>query len=351
MLSFSSICKELETDLEQQGEMLDIFSKNNFFWLDTIRHKVELTSITPKQDDKKLKYDPSQRKSSKSNNTTNKFATITQVNNQQIKDINEQKLQDFQISKSIKSENSNLEQITHVPLTKINENHNENIPKQRSILRDSLRSYKNDMESDSSVDNTFAIDSNRHISFGVTKDDNEQLNVLENSPIICNQETISDVLSSESESQATPIKLERVTENVVSNVTPQRSSLTRQAIHASYDRFQINAQLKQAFCIHSDTYYTSSEAISSCSTTESEPLPLDSKEENKTRKFADARDIRMSIDPTEILLSTEDFTSTNSGTFSVASNALELSLQAKLNREKWARMVAEKNRSLVEQKD
>ncbi|EAX94786.1 hypothetical protein TVAG_058760 [Trichomonas vaginalis G3] len=349
MLSFSSICQELEADLEQQKTKLDIFSKNNFIWLDKIRQKVDPQSQKPEPKEEPKIKGVLKRKSSFNNNVVKE-----QENNDNEKLYSSSKLQTEEFVKIETGDTVDIEEShpSKLSLISLNKNENELIqktPPPRSSLRTNVPPRPHDFNSDSPIGSPLIQESNRHVSFGVARDNMDQIQQPADSPIILKSDMHVDVLSSDSDAQASPLTLARTNENTTSNVTPQRSSLVRQVIHSSYDQMILNDKSHEIMGNHSDIESVSSDlSAGSYFPSDSGPMPSPLKEEQKTeqnqkRVYADSKDIRLSLDPTQILLSTEEFTTTNAGTFSVASSAIELTVQAKLMREKWAKMVAEKN--------
>lgn len=350
MLSFSSICQELEADLQQQQTKLDIFSKNNFIWLEKIHQKVDpnYKKTEPKVETQVKSC--MKKKSSASNNTV-QIEFNTEENS---------KIQTEEFSKLDSGEGVDIDEgmpsnMSLQSTQKTAENIQQKTPPPRSSLRTSIPPRPHDFDSESPINSSFVDDPKRHVSFSVTNNPSEQGDSVSDSPIALKN---IDVLSSDSEAQASPITLVRTNENAASNVTPQRSSLVRQAIHSSFDQMKINSQMQDAFGMQSDNISVSSES-SACSYFPSDsgqmPSPLKETEQNNEkavrRVYADTKDIRFSLDPTQLLLSSEEFTTPNTGTYSVSSNAFELAQQAKVMREKWAKMVAEKNQALNTEND
>ncbi|EAX93474.1 hypothetical protein TVAG_427020 [Trichomonas vaginalis G3] len=267
MLSFTNICKELEDDLQLQEAKLEIFSKNNFIWLEKINKKLDPNS-----------------------NLANNTVDISNVPNNQ-KEL------------ALTNENhNNSEENT--------QNISNNQAPRRSSLRTNVPIRPHDFDSDSSIDFPASDDANHHVT----------IQVLQN----------NDALSSNTDAQASPITLARAEENYVSKVTPQRNSLVKQIIENESPISESSAS--SCFDVDSDVPKTPVKKDSSVN------LPTSPK-----ISYADTRDLRTSIDPTNILLSSEEFTSSVNGVYSISKDASQLSQQAKLMRQKWAKIVAEKN--------
>ena len=381
MLSFSSIYSELQADMMQQEAKLEMFASNNFAWLHRIKAKITDPSDdvikTPEQNKKECIFcvSPNQPKDSDLNSETSEAFMLSS-------DAPKYQTEEFS---TINSQN----RIEPIRGDKLSPEHNVSIlsfrstasqnqqttPILKSCLRPSITSQNQNMDISSSDGSPSRDASRRHVSFGFPsiQDNDQQSSILSDA---------SD--SSELSRTHSPIELSREHESPVSNVTPQRSSVARQALHSSFDRISISSRSHDSaskesspYCFESLTsessasYFPSDSDSSSLNSSpikedspikESEnpkdsPLVSDEKKGNsypnihKKIVFADINDIRLSLDPAAILLAPEELITPPQSTYSVAPHTGELSEQARINREKWAKMVQEKNKETTAAKE
>ena len=384
MLSFSSIYNELQTDLMQQEAKLEIFAANNFAWLKRIKNEMNIEEEIPKNE-------------SNEKENSSPFAQNENIHMQS--DDSDPFYLPSETSKFKSDELSS--NISRGPILKDPNNRQASIMSYQENkttietpdLKSCLKSTKNPQNeinfsssaSSSSPEGPSKTKKARHVSFEVKSlnQDNEQISSL------TSESLTSD--SSDASSRASPLTCLRIQESAISNVTPIRQSVARQALHSSFDRISLSSRAKEIINKDSQSPYgyeslttessasyfpsdsePSSSATSSplkeassilvttpTTTTTNEQNETENKEDNTQfdnnkddhskstptlhRKFADINDIRLSLDPTAILLTPEELVTPSQSTYSVSSHTKELSQQAKAMREKWAQMIAAKN--------
>ena len=379
MLSFSSIYSELQTDLMQQEAKLEIFAANNFAWLKRIKNEMKIEDES-KATEESEKESSSPFPQNENVNVHSDDSDAFYLPSETSKFKSDELSSNISRGPIIKDPNSRQASIISYRENKTTI--------QTPELKSCLKSSKNQQKDSNSMDMSPSGSTSpsegqtpnkkaRHVSFEVKSlaQENDQISGL-------TSETLASD-SSDASSRASPLTCLRVQESAVSNVTPVRPSIARQALHSSFDRISLASRAKEivnkdaqspygyeslttessASYFPSDSEPSSSASSSPLKESSSVSTPSEQKETPKDshpvisaeddkskstptvrRKFADINDIRLSLDPAAILLTPEELVTPSQSTYSVSSHTAELSQQAKANRQKWAQMIAEKNK-------